>query len=60
MGEITGGDSRRYEQDRVQIEKIIPQADALHVNDLKGNFWQVCGLIGGVLLFFIAAVIVPP
>ena len=45
---------------RVQIEKIIRQADALHVNYLQGHFWPVCGMIAGMLLFFIAAVVVPP
>jgi hypothetical protein len=53
MGEITGG------SDRAQIEKFIRHADALRVN-LQGHFWPVCGMIGGVLLFFIAAVVVPP
>jgi hypothetical protein len=53
MGEITGGSGR------VQIEKFIRQADAWRVN-LQGHFWPVCGMIGGVLLFFIAAAIVPP
>jgi hypothetical protein len=60
MGEILGGSERRYEQDGTQIEKIIRHADALRVNYLEGNFWPVCGLIGGLLLFFIAAAIVPP
>ena len=47
MGEITGG--------KAEIEKIIRYADGL-----RGHFWPVCGMIGGVLLFFIAAAIVPP
>jgi hypothetical protein len=54
MGEITGG------SDRAQIEKFIRHADALRVNYLQGHFWPVCGMIGGVLLFFIAAATVPP
>jgi hypothetical protein len=53
MGEITGG------SDKAEIEKIIRYADGPRVN-LQGHFWPVCGMIGGVLLFFIAAVIVPP
>jgi len=53
MGEITGG------SDRVQIGKFMRQADALRVN-LQGHFWPLCGMIGGVLLFFIAAAVVPP
>jgi hypothetical protein len=54
MGEITGG------SDKAEIEKIIRYADGLRGNYLQGHFWPVCGMIGGVLLFFIAAVIVPP
>jgi hypothetical protein len=54
MGEITGG------SDKAEIEKILRHADGLRVNYLQGHFWPVCGMIGGVLLFFIAAVIVPP
>ena len=54
MGEITGG------SDKAEIEKIIRYADGLRVNYLQGHFWPVCGMIGGVLLFFIVAVIVPP
>ena len=54
MGEITGGG------DKAEIDKIIRYADVLRVNYLQGHFWPVCGMIGGVLLFFIAAVIVPP
>jgi hypothetical protein len=53
MGEITGG------SDRVQIGKFMRQADALRVN-LQGHFWPLCGMIGGVLLFFLAAAVVPP
>ena len=54
MGEITGG------SDKSEIQKIILHADALRVNYLQGHFWPLCGMIGGVLLFFIASVIVPP
>ena len=53
MGEITGGSGKS------EIQKIILHADTLRVN-LQGHFWPLCGMIGGVLLFFIAAVIVPP
>jgi hypothetical protein len=60
MGDITGDGYWRYEQDRAQIEKIIRQAKALRANYLQGNFWPACGTTGGVLLFFVAAVIVPP
>lgn len=60
MREITGDDYWRYEQDRAQIENIIRQAKVLRANYLQGNFWPACGTTGGVLLFFVAAVIVPP
>jgi hypothetical protein len=60
MGDITGDDYWRYEQDRAQIEKIIRQAKVLRAKYLEGNFWPACGTTGGVLLFFVAAVIVPP
>jgi hypothetical protein len=60
MREITGDYYWRYEQDRAQIENIIRQAKALRANYLQGNFWPACGTTGGVLLFFVAAVIVPP
>jgi hypothetical protein len=60
MGDIAGDGYWRYEQDRAQIEKIIRQAKALRANYLQGNFWPACGTTGGVLLFFVAAVIVPP
>jgi hypothetical protein len=53
MGEITGG------SDKSEIQKIILHADALRVS-LQGHFWPLCGMIGGVLLYFIVAVIVPP
>jgi hypothetical protein len=54
MGEITGG------SDRAEFAKFIRHADALRVNYLQGHFWPLCGMIGGVLLFFIVAAIVPP
>jgi len=54
MGEITGGN------DKAEIGKIMRYADGLRGNYLQGHFWPVCGMIGGVLLFFIAAAIVPP
>jgi len=60
MRDTTGGNHPHYEQDRTQIETIIRQAMALRAKYLQGNFWAVCGTIGGVLLFFVAAVIVPP
>ncbi|MFY9686999.1 MAG: hypothetical protein WAJ88_14460 [Pseudolabrys sp.] len=47
-------------RDRAQIDKIIRQTNALQAKYLQGSFWPACGLIGGVLLFFFAAVIVPP
>ena len=50
---------RRYEQDRAQIEKIIRQARELRAKYLKDNFWPACGTTGGVLLFLVAAVLVP-
>jgi hypothetical protein len=59
MREINGGSHRRDEQDRAQIENIIWQARARRAQYLQGTFWPVCGTTGGVLLFFIAAVIVP-
>ncbi len=59
MREITGGSHQRYEQDRAQIENIIRQAKALRAKYLKGNFWPACGTTSGVLLFFVAAVMVP-
>ena len=59
MRDITGGSHRRYEQDRAQIENIIRQAKALRAKYLQGNFWPACGTTGGVLLFFVAAVMVP-
>jgi hypothetical protein len=60
MRDITGSNHRHYEQDRTQIETIIRQAMALRAKYLQGNFWPACGTTGGVLLFFVAAVIVPP
>ena len=59
MREITGGSHQRYEQDRAQIENIIQQAKALRAKYLQGNFWPACGTTSGVLLFFVAAVMVP-
>jgi hypothetical protein len=59
MRKTTGGSHRRYEQNRAQIENVIRQAQALRAKYLQGNFWPVCGAASGVLLFFLAAVIVP-
>ena len=59
MRDTIGGSHRHYEQDRTQIETIIRQAMALRAKYLQGNFWPACGTTGGVLLFFVAAVIVP-
>jgi hypothetical protein len=56
----TTGSHRRSEQDRTPTETIIRDATTLRAKYLQGNFWAVCGTIGGVLLFFVAAVIVPP
>ena len=53
----TNSENRRlYEQNRTPIQTIVQETTAL----LQGNFWPICGTIGGVLLFFAAAVIVPP
>jgi hypothetical protein len=60
MHDTTGGGYWPYEEDREQIEKIIWRAKALRAKYLQGNFWPACGTTGGVLLFFVAAVIVPP
>jgi hypothetical protein len=60
MHDTTGGGHWPYEQDREQIEQIIRQAKVLRAKFLQGNFWPACGTTGGVLLFFVAAVIVPP
>jgi hypothetical protein len=59
MGEINGG-QRRYEQDRAQIENIIRRGKALRAQYLQINFWPAFGATGGVLMFFMAAVMVPP
>ena len=47
-------------QDRAQIETIIRQAMALRAKYLQGNFWAACATTGGVLLFLVVAVVVPP
>ena len=60
MRDTTGGDHQRYQRDQAQIEEISWQSAALREKYLHGNFWPACGLIGGVLLFIAAAVIVPP
>jgi hypothetical protein len=60
MRDTTGGDHQRYRHDQAQIEEISWQSAALREKYLQGNFWPACGLIGGVLLFIAAAVIVPP
>ena len=60
MHDTTGGNNHpHYEQDRTQIEIIIRHAMALRTEYLQGNFWPACGTIGGVLLYFLAALIVP-
>jgi hypothetical protein len=59
MRDKTGGIHQRHEQHRAKIERIIRQAKALHADYLQGNFWAACGAAGGVLLFFVAAIIVP-
>ena len=57
----TNGDShQRYQQDGAQIEEFNWQAAALREKYLQGNFWPACGLICGVLLYLVAAAIVPP
>lgn len=52
--------AKRYEQGRAPIEEIIQQAKALRAEYLRDNFWPACGATGGILLFFAAAVVVPP
>jgi len=47
-------------RDKARIYKIIGQTKALRAKYLQGSFWPACGMIGGVLLFVFAAVIVPP
>ena len=59
MREKTGG-IQRHEQDRAKIERIIQRAKALHADYMQGNFWPACGMAGGVLLFFVVAIMVPP
>ncbi|HZP70808.1 MAG TPA: hypothetical protein VFB29_12760 [Pseudolabrys sp.] len=49
-----------YERDRSRLEQIIRQAKVLRAIYLRDNFWPACGTTGGVLLFFAAAIIVPP
>ena len=60
MDEIIGDSHRRYELDRAKIENIIRQAKVRRAEYLQGNFWPAFGTTGGVLLFFVTAVIVPP
>jgi CHAD domain-containing protein len=50
----------RYGQDRTQIEEIIGRAKIRRTRYLQESFWPACGTISGVLLFFAAAVILPP
>jgi hypothetical protein len=59
MRDKTGGIYQRRKQDGTKVERIIRQAKALHADYLQGNFWPACGAAGGVLLFFVAALIVP-
>ena len=60
MRDTNGDNHRRYEQNSTPIENIIRETMALRTKYLEGNFWPVCGTIGGVLLFFAAAVDLPP
>jgi hypothetical protein len=46
--------------DRARLEQIIRQGKVLRAKFLRNNFWPACGTTGGVLLFFVAAVVVPP
>jgi len=59
MRDTIGGNHPHYKHDRTQIETIIRHAIALRAEYLQGNFWPACGTTGGVLLFFLAAIIVP-
>jgi hypothetical protein len=52
--------TKAYAKGRAQIEEIIRVAQALRAEYLKDHFWPACGATGGILLFFAAAVIVPP
>ena len=56
MRDTNGENHRLYEQNGAPIGTIIQETVAL----LQGNFWPICGTIGGLLLFFAAAIIVPP
>ena len=56
MRDKNSENQRLFNQTGTPIETIIQETTAL----LQGNFWPICGTIGGVLLFFAAAVIVPP
>ena len=51
---------RGYEQDSAQVENVTWQGEALRANYLQGHFWAACGMIGGALLFLVAAMMVPP
>jgi hypothetical protein len=60
MHDFPGDAYLLYEQDRWQLDRIIRQAKMLRARYLQDNFWPACGTTGGVLLFFAAAVMVPP
>ena len=60
MRDRNSENQRLFDQSGTSIETIIRDATTLRAKYLQGNFWAVCGTIGGVLLFFVAAVIVPP
>jgi hypothetical protein len=50
----------RYGQDTAQIDEIIGRAKIRRTRYLQESFWPACGTTGGVLLFFAAAVVMPP
>lgn len=60
MRDTIGGSHQRYQQDEAQIEEVNWQAAALREKYLPGNFWPACGLICGLLLYLVAAAMVPP
>jgi hypothetical protein len=60
MRDFPGDTYFLYELDRWQLDRIIRRAKMLRARYLQDNFWPACGTTGGVLLFFAAAVMVPP
>jgi hypothetical protein len=55
--DVTG----RYQQIGAPIEELIRRAEDLRAVYLRdNNFWPACLLTGGVLLFVVVAVVVPP